>query len=128
MVNAFHYCCGDSVYTFGLSNLLREMGPHKGSKTVREYRKLLNERHSGKTFRNKCYEKSYYFFLTFDFPYRRWVSLRTTNIIERVFREFRRRIKVMDTFPTEESCIRIIFSPVQMINEDWKNKPMKSFR
>jgi len=26
----------------------------------------------------------------FDFPYRMWVSLRTTNIIERVFREFRR--------------------------------------
>jgi len=64
----------------------------------------------------------------FDFPYRRWVSLRTTNIIERVFREFRRRIKVMDTFPTEESCIRIMFSFIQMINEDWKSKPMKNFR
>ncbi len=64
----------------------------------------------------------------FDFPYRMWVSLRTTNIIERVFREFRRRTKVMDTFPTEESCIRIMFSLVQMINEDWKTKPMKDFR
>ena len=64
----------------------------------------------------------------FDFPYRMWVSLRTTNIIERVFREFRRRTKVMDTFPTEESCIRIMFSLVQMINEDWKSKPMKNFR
>jgi len=64
----------------------------------------------------------------FDFPYRIWVSLRTTNIIERVFRELRRRTKVMDTFPTEESCIRIMFSLVQMINEDWKTKPMKNFR
>jgi transposase-like protein len=64
----------------------------------------------------------------FDFPYRMWVSLRTTNIIERVFREFRRRTKVMDTFPTEESCIRIMFSLVQMINDDWKTKPMKNFR
>ena len=64
----------------------------------------------------------------FDFPYRMWVSLRTTNVIERVFREFRRRTKVMDTFPTEESCIRIMFSLVQMINEDWKTKPMKNFR
>ena len=64
----------------------------------------------------------------FDFPYRIWVFIRTTNIIERVFREFRRRIKAMDTFPTEESCIRIMFSLVQMINEDWKSKPMKNFR
>jgi len=64
----------------------------------------------------------------FDFPYRMWVSLRTTNIIERVFREFRRRTKVMDTFPTEESCIRIMFSLIQMINDDWKSKPMKNFR
>ncbi len=64
----------------------------------------------------------------FDFPYRMWVSLRTTNIIERVFREFRRRTKVMDTFPTEESCIRIMFSLIQMINEDWKTKPMKNLR
>jgi len=64
----------------------------------------------------------------FDFPYRIWESIRTTNIIERVFREFRRRTKVMDTFPTEESCIRIMFSLVQMINDDWKTKPMKNFR
>ncbi len=58
----------------------------------------------------------------FDFPYRMWVSLRTTNIIERVFREFRRRTKVMDTFPTKESRIRIMFSLVQFINEDWDDK------
>jgi putative transposase len=64
----------------------------------------------------------------FDFPYRIWASIRTTNIIERAFREFRRRTKIMDTFPTEESCIRIMFSLAQMINEDWKTKPMKNFR
>jgi len=76
-----------------------------------------------------CLEKDLVETLQFlDFPYRMWVSLRTTNIIERVFREFRRRTKVMDTFPTEESCIRIMFSLAQMINEDWKTKPMKNFR
>ncbi len=64
----------------------------------------------------------------FDFPYRMWISLRTTNVIERVFREFRRRTKVMDTFPTEESCIRIMFSLIQIVNEDWKTRPMKNFR
>ena len=64
----------------------------------------------------------------FDFPYRIWVSLRTTNIIERAFRKFHRRTKVMDTFSTEESWIRIMFSLVQMINEDWETKPMKNSR
>ena len=40
-------------------------------------------------------------------PFRRWKHIRTTNIIERGFKEVKRRVKVMETFPTEESCIRI---------------------
>ena len=43
-------------------------------------------------------------FLRFmDFRYKIWVSIRTTNIIERVFREFRRRINTMDTSPIGKS-------------------------
>jgi len=76
-----------------------------------------------------CLEKDLDDTLRFmDFRYNIWVSLRTTNIIERTFREFRRRIKVMDTFPTEEACIRIMFSLVQLVNENWEDKPFKHFR
>ena len=31
-----------------------------------------------------------------------------------------RRINTMDTFPTEESCIRIMFSLAQLVNESWE--------
>ena len=48
--------------------------------------------------------------------------------LENIFREFRRWIKVMDTFPTEEFCIRIMFSLVQLTNEGWEDKPFKHFR
>lgn len=52
----------------------------------------------------RCLEKDLVETLEFfDFLYRIWVSLRTTNIIERAFRKFPRGTKVMDTFPIEES-------------------------
>jgi len=37
-------------------------------------------------------------------PFRRWKHIRTTNIIERGFKEVKRRVKVMETFRTFESC------------------------
>ena len=57
----------------------------------------------------ECLEKDLEASLAFySFPHRHWERIRTTNIIERAFREFKRRIKVMDSFPTEESCVRIM--------------------
>ena len=41
-------------------------------------------------------------------PANRWKHIRTTNLIERSFKEVKRRVKVMEQFPTEESCIRIL--------------------
>ena len=43
-------------------------------------------------------------------PFRRWRHIRTTNIIERGFKEVKRRVKVMETFRTFESYIRILYS------------------
>jgi transposase-like protein len=48
--------------------------------------------------------------LTFyDFPSEMWKSLRTTNLIERVNEEFRRRIKTQGSFPTEASALVLLF-------------------
>ena len=66
-------------------------------------------------------------FVYYRFPIGIWKKIRSTNIIERAFREFRRRIKAMDSFPTEESCIRIMFALSKLLNEDWKYKPIKEF-
>ena len=60
-------------------------------------------------------------------PFRRWRHIRTTNIIERGFKEVKRRVKVMEIFPTEESCIRILYSLLRLQNEIWEGKPIASF-
>lgn len=63
----------------------------------------------------------------YQFPYRHWVKIRSTNVIERAFKEFRRRIKVMETFPNEQSCLRIMLALSKMLNENWEYKPIKDF-
>src|SRR5208282_5597661 len=39
-----------------------------------------------------------------------WTRLRTTNVIERLFVEVRRRIRAMCAFTTRDSCGKILFS------------------
>lgn len=60
-------------------------------------------------------------------PPSRWKHIRTTNLIERSFKEVKRRVKVMEQFPTEESCIRILFTLFQAQNETWEGSPIKGF-
>ena len=45
----------------------------------------------------------------YDFPSSMWKSLRTTNLIERVNEEFRRRIKTQGSFPTEGATLVLLF-------------------
>ena len=63
----------------------------------------------------------------YQFPYHHWEKIRSTNVIERAFKEFRRRLKVMETFPNEQSCLRIMLSLAKMLNENWEYKPIKNF-
>ncbi len=60
-------------------------------------------------------------------PANRWKHIRTTNLIERSFKEVKRRVKVMEQFPTEESCIRILFTLLQAQNEVWEGRPIRHF-
>jgi putative transposase len=51
--------------------------------------------------------------LTFmQFPKAQWKALRTTNIIERLNQEFRRRVKTQGMFPTESSILILLFGLV----------------
>lgn len=51
--------------------------------------------------------------LTFmRFPQAQWKSLRTTNIVERLNAEFRRRTKTQGMFPTESSVLVLLFGLV----------------
>jgi putative transposase len=54
----------------------------------------------------ECLEKDLNACLAYmSHPANRWKHIRTTNLIERSFKEVKRRVKVMEQFPTEESCI-----------------------
>ena len=53
------------------------------------------------------------------FPKEHWKRLRTTNVMERVNRELKRRTKVVGVFPNEESLLRLAGSILMDINEEW---------
>jgi putative transposase len=51
--------------------------------------------------------------LTFlRFPKSQWKAIRTTNVIERLNQEFRRRVKTQVCFPTETSVLLVLFGLV----------------
>lgn len=48
----------------------------------------------------------------FTFPRAQWKTLRTTNVIERLHEEFRRRVKTQGAQPTEAAAVVLLFSLV----------------
>jgi len=63
----------------------------------------------------------------FRFPKRHHRKIRTTNAIERSFREIRRRIRPMSCFTNPESCERIIYALFYYHNKKWENAPIRHF-
>jgi putative transposase len=60
----------------------------------------------------------------FDFPQEHWKSIRTTNVLERSFREVRRRTRPMGgTFVNPASADRIYHNVFGILNNNWKNRP-----
>ena len=48
----------------------------------------------------------------FSFPTAQWKTLRTTNVIERLNEEFRRRVKTQGSLPTEDAALILLFGLV----------------
>jgi len=73
----------------------------------------------------KCIENSIDSCLTFfSFPEDEWISLRTTNIIERINKEFKRRTKPMEILAGEQSCYNILaFISIKM-ELYWRKNPV----
>ena len=59
-------------------------------------------------------------FTVFDFPLEHRKSIRTTNSLERVNKEIRRRTRVVGVFPNEASCLRLISALLMEISEEWQ--------
>jgi transposase-like protein len=54
-------------------------------------------------------------------------AVRTTNAIERAFREVRRRTRPMTCFNNDASCERIVYAVVSHLNKGWEGRPLKEF-
>jgi transposase-like protein len=48
----------------------------------------------------------------FRFPKAQWKTLRTTNTIERLYEEFRRRVKTQGSLPNEDTAVVLLFGLV----------------
>jgi len=58
----------------------------------------------------------------FAFPEQLRKLIRTTNVIERCFREVRRRLKVMGYFQDSGSCDRIVYALFACFNAKWQRR------
>lgn len=56
----------------------------------------------------------------FAFPEAHRRLIRTTNGLERLNREIRRRSRVASLFPNDASCLRLVTAVVMEISEDWQ--------
>ena len=62
-----------------------------------------------------------------DYPESIRRSIHSTNLIERMNKEIRRRIKIIDSLPSEESAMKIIYLRSAEINEQWSLRSLRGF-
>jgi len=75
-----------------------------------------------------CVEEDLEEMLAFmDCPKGHWRRVRTTNPIERAFREVRRRTRTMSCFNNPKSIDRILFGVLSHLNSHWRAKPIPKF-
>lgn len=58
-------------------------------------------------------------FTVYQFPREHWKKLRTSNPLERLNREIKRRTRVATLFPNEASCLRLVTAVIQEVHEEW---------
>ena len=77
----------------------------------------------------KCLENSIDSCLTFfGFPEEEWISLRTTNNVERLNKEFRRRTKSMEIVAGESACYELLAFISLKMEMHWRTQPIGKVR
>jgi putative transposase len=56
----------------------------------------------------------------FNFPESHRRRIRTSNLLERVSQEIKRRTRVIRIFPNQQSCLRLVSAILMEISEDWE--------
>jgi len=60
----------------------------------------------------------------FNFPPEEWQALRTTNIIERLNKKFKRRTNSMEIVAGENACYRLLAFISLKMEMHWKRNPI----
>jgi len=58
----------------------------------------------------------------FSFPRCHWRRLRTSNLVERLSQEIKRRTRVAGLFPNEASLLRLVAAVLMEISEEWETE------
>ena len=87
-----------------------EKANNKYSETAPEFVKWLNEN----------IEEG---LVVYGYPKEHRLKIRTSNCLERVNKEIRRRTKVAGLFPNESSCLRLVTAVLQEVHEGWSTEP-----
>lgn len=59
-------------------------------------------------------------FTVFDFPVKHWRRIRTSNVMERMSQEIKRRSQVIRLFPNKAACLRLVSAILMELSEDWE--------
>ena len=95
------------------------------SKAIEFFDSFKTEREKDMPSAVKCLENSLNSCLTYlQFPEEEWVCLRTTNVIERVNKEFKRRTKPMEILAGERSCYTLLTFVCLKMEIHWRSKPI----
>ena len=63
-------------------------------------------------------------FAVFDLPEGHRIRVRTTNGLERINREIKRRTRVASIFPNTASCLRLVSALLAECDEEWMSGKM----
>ena len=73
----------------------------------------------------KCLQGSLDACLTYlNFPEEEWICLRTTNVIERLNKEFKRRTRPMEILAGERSCYTLLAFVCLKMEVNWRSRPI----
>jgi len=97
----------------------------------------LSAKHALERFRDKwkamypdavrCLERDFEAVTAYlEFPELEWMHLRTTNLIERLHKEFKRRTKPMEIVAGEESVYLILAFVAMKMEVSWRNAPFRN--
>lgn len=98
------------------------------SEAIQEYRSWAKKWRPISPDAVKCLERDLEELLNFfACPKEMRKKLRTTNVIERAFREVRRTTRPMTCFNNVQSIERIVYAVLNHLNSQWGLKPLKEF-